>query len=80
MLTNTQDVLDQAGLERVSTVRSLVSALPDSGSAFDLARAAGLWLVDEVGTDEFTLAEIPVPGTELSIPLTIDLSRLGGGS
>ena len=80
VLTNTQDVLDQAGLERISTVRSLVNALPDSGSAFDLARAAGLWLVDAVGTDEFTLAEIPVPGTGLSIPLTIDLSRMGGGS
>lgn len=80
VLTNTQDVLDQAGLGRVSTIRSLVNALPDSGSALDLAQAAGLWLVDEVGTDEFTLAEIPIPGTELSIPLTIDLSSLGGGS
>lgn len=80
VLTNTQDVLDQAGLESLSTVRSLVNALPDSGSAFDLARAAGLWLVDEVGGDRFTVAEIPVPGTDLSIPLTINLSELGGGS
>ena len=77
VLTNTQDVLDQSGLDQVSSVRSMVARLPESGSAEDFARAMGLWLVDEVGTGTFTVAEITIPGTNISIPLAIDLSELG---
>ena len=80
VLVNSQDVLDQAGFDQAASVRELVSALPDAGSAEDFARSVGLWLTDEVGTDEFTVAELPIPGTDLSIPLTIDLSELGGAA
>lgn len=81
VLTNTQNVLSQAGFEQLSTVRSLVRALPASGtSAEDFASSLGYWLEDEVGGGEFTVAELPVPGTGASIPLTIDLSRLGVGA
>ena len=77
VLVNTQDVLDQSGFDQASSVRELVSALPSSTSSEDFARSVGIWLSDEVGSDEFTVAELPIPGTDLSIPLTIDLSRLG---
>lgn len=80
VLTNTQDVLDQSGLEQLSTVRSLLRALPASGtSAEDFARSVGYWLSDEVGGD-LTVAELPIPGTDVSIPLTIDLSDLGAAA
>ncbi|OUO48121.1 hypothetical protein B5F79_01870 [Olsenella sp. An285] len=80
VLTNTQDVLEQSGFEQLSTVRSLVRALPASGtSAEDFARSVGYWLSDETG-GEFTVAELAIPGTEISIPLTIDLEALGAGS
>lgn len=81
VLVNTQDVLDQAGLGQLSSVRELVARLPDAGSAQDFARSAGLWLVDEVGGSgdgTFTVAEISLPGTGLSIPLTVDLAGLAG--
>lgn len=78
VLVNTQDVLDQGGLDQAGSVRELVAALPDSASAEDFARSVGFLLTDGVGSGEFTVAELPVPGTGLSIPLTIDLSALGG--
>lgn len=78
VLTNTQDVLDKSGFDQVSSVREMVTRLPESGSVEDFARAMGLWLVDEVGTGTFTVAELPIPGTGLSIPLTIDLRELVG--
>ncbi|MBM6774268.1 hypothetical protein [Olsenella profusa] len=77
VLTNTQDVLDRGGFEQASVVRELVALLPDSPSAHDFATAAGLRLVDEVGDARFTVAELPLPGTGVSIPLTVDLARLG---
>ena len=79
VLTNTQDVLDQSGFEQLSTVRTLVRALPASGtSAEDFARSLGYWLSDETG-GELTVAELTIPGTDVSIPLTIDLEALGAG-
>lgn len=77
VLVNTQDVLGQSGLDQASSVRDLVRKLPDAGTAYDFARAAGLWLIEEVGDATFTVAEITLPGTDVSWPLTIDLSRLG---
>lgn len=78
VLTNTQDVLEQSGFDQLSTVRSLVRALPASGSSpEDFAAAMGYWLEDRMGGD-LTIAELPIPGTGASIPLTIDLSALGG--
>ena len=80
VLVNSQKVLDQGGFDQVSSVRELVATLPDSGSATDFAQSVGLWLADEVGTEEFTVAELPIPGTGIGIPLTIDLSKLGGAA
>ncbi len=77
VLTNTQDVLEKGGYDKASTVRELVLALPDSGSATDYASSLGLYLVNEIGGGSITVAEIPIPGTDVKIPLTIDLSELG---
>ena len=80
VLVNTQDVLDKAGLDRVSSVRELLAAVPDSASAEDIVRSLGLSLsVGEEG-GQLVVAEIPLPGTDASIPLSIDLSRLAGAA
>lgn len=78
VLTNTQDVLDKGGLEQATVVRELVASLPDSASAYDFATSAGLRPVDGAGSTELTIAELPLPGTGVSIPLTVDLLGLGG--
>ena len=79
VLTNTQDVLDRAGFERTSTVRSLVARLPDAATPYDFARAVGVLLTGgEGGT--LTIAELEIPGTGVSIPLEVDLSFLGAAS
>lgn len=76
VLTNTRNVLEKAGLDRAATVRHLVESLPDSGSVMDYARALGIWATDEFGPT-VTIAELEIPGTGVTIPLTIDVSRLG---
>ena len=77
VLANSQDVLEQGGFDQGSTVREALSELRGAASATDLARWAGLALEGMGGLSEITVAEIPVPGTGLSIPLRIDLSFLG---
>ncbi|WP_273394561.1 hypothetical protein [Thermophilibacter mediterraneus] len=77
VLVNTQDVLDQGGFEQVSTVRELVGSLPEASSARDFAASLGYALVDEAGGRRLTIAELPIPGTDRSVPLTVDLSELG---
>lgn len=76
VLTNTRKVLEKAGLDRAATVRGLVESLPDTGSVMDYARALGIWTADEFGPT-VTIAELEIPGTDVTIPLTIDVSRLG---
>lgn len=76
VVVNSQDVLDKAGLDGVATVRGLVETIPESGSLADCARALGVWVADEYGPT-VTVAELTIPGTDVSIPLTIDVSRLG---
>lgn len=81
VLTNSQNVLDQAGLEGVGTARELVGRLPDTTDPVALARALGQQVVNELGGGSFTVAELPVPGTDLTIPLTLDVGEfLGGGA
>lgn len=73
VLTNTQNVLDQAGLGGVASVRELVEGLPSSGSPEDLARALGAQLSSGASEGTLTVAELPIPGTGLSVPLTVEL-------
>lgn len=79
VLTATQDVLDQAGLERLSVVRDLVSLLPDATSAEEFARLAGVPLdATSVSGGQITVAELEIPGLGVSIPLVVDVNALGG--
>lgn len=78
VLVATQDVLGKAGVEESPKVRQLIQAMPDRGTPVEVARALGLWVYDEVRDKRFTVAELPIPGTDLTVPLTIDLGMLVG--
>lgn len=79
VLVNSQTVLDKAGYGKVATARQVLQELPTSPGelvSYLRGRVASL-----LGSGEFTVAELPVPGLEgVTIPLTIDLSKVGGGS
>ena len=78
VLTNSQNVLDKAGLGDVSTARELIERLPASGAPADLARALGQQVANELGEGRFTIAELPIPGTDITVPLTLDVGDLLG--
>ncbi len=80
VLVNTSKILAKAGYEKDKTLRELVNSLPDQGSAYDYARAFGIWLADELDLKEVTVAQIQIPGTGTSIPLKVDVAKLLGDS
>lgn len=78
VLTNSRDVLERGGVEQASAVRDLLSRLPDSASVADLARAVGVTPPAALGEGGLTVAKLPIPGTGVSIPLSVDLTGTGG--
>ena len=80
VLTSTQNVLEKSGYGKVSTVRELVERLPSSGDAASIARALGQQVSNELGGGKFTVAELPIPGTDSTLPLTLDVNSLLGVS
>ena len=80
VLTNTQNVFDKAGYGHVSTARDLIGRLPDTADPASLARALGQEVANELGAGTVTIAEIPIPGTDVVIPLTLDVGSLLGGA
>lgn len=78
VLTNTQNVLSASGLSKVGTARELVGRLPNTTDPVALARALGQEVANMVGSGSFTVAELPIPGTDMTIPLTIDVGELLG--
>ena len=78
VLVNTREILGKAGYDRAATVRDLVNRLPDSGDAAECVRAFAGWALDTYGDEDFTVAELTVPGTELKIPLKVNLKKLAG--
>ena len=80
VLASTGEVLEQGGYERLSTVREFVGRLPDATSPYEFARSVGVELAGAAGGPTLTVAELEVPGTGVTIPLTIDLSKLGGAA
>ncbi len=78
VLTNTQNVLEKAGYGHVSSAREFIGKLPSSGDAATLARALGQQISNELGDSTFTVAELPIPGTDVTIPLTLDVGSLLG--
>lgn len=73
---NSQDVLDKGGLEGTGTVRTLVEALPESDRSWT---TRGHWAFGRPTSSgpTITVANLEIPGTDISIPLTVDVSRLG---
>ena len=80
VLTSTENVLEKAGDDSQATVRGLINSLPRSGTTADYVAAIGAWGLSELVDGEYTVAELTIPGTDISIPLTIDLSGLGRAS
>lgn len=78
VLVNTREILGKAGYDRAMTVRDLVNRMPDSGDAAECVRAFAGWALDTYGDEDFTVAELTVPGTELKIPLKVNLKKLAG--
>ena len=78
VLTNTQNILDRAGISQTAEVRRFVESLPeDEAGIVDACRREVLSILGVDG--KFTVAEIPVPGLDgVSIPLTVDLSKVLG--
>lgn len=79
VLVGTADVLGRAGMESSGKIRSLIQAFPTGGSAQEIAQALGVWTAGQGLGERIVIAELPLPGTQGTIPLTIDLSLLGGG-
>lgn len=80
VLANTQDVMDKAGYGDLGTIREFVDSLPSEGSPQAMAEALGQSVADEIGSTTFTIAELPIPGTGMTVPLTIDLAELARAS
>ena len=76
VLTGTAEVLGKAGVSDGLGVRSLVESLPSSGSPEELAAALGRHVINRFGSSRVTVAELRIPGTDLVIPLTLDLGGL----
>lgn len=79
VLVSTSDVLGKAGMDSTGKIRSIIQAFPTGGSAQDIAMALGAWTAGQGLEGKITVAELPLLGTSKSIPLSIDLSTLGGG-
>ena len=80
MLVNSAQVLEKSEVD-VDNIRSTVQSLPDGAGPVEVARAFAIHYMDTGDLPEsFTVAELSLPGTDLSIPLTIDLRKLVGGS
>ena len=76
VLVNSQTVLDRAGLWRGSELRELVASLPADPQG--QVRAGIEQVRQRFGGKELTIAELPVPGTAIKIPLTVSLEDLMG--
>lgn len=80
VLTNTQNILDAAGLSQGAQIRQFVQEMPTN--ATEMVQACRENIGSLLGSSgEFTVAEVPIPGLDgVSIPLTINLSQIGGAS
>lgn len=77
VLVSAREVLAHAGIDVDGKVAQLVRMLPSCLSASDVARAADIWIGEEVRRDGFVVADLTIPGTDKSVPLSVDL--LGSG-
>lgn len=80
VLVSSQDVLAADGIDAKGTIRQAVRSLVGTDSYLEMARSLGVAVAIVTFGDKITIAEIPIPGTTLTIPLTIDLKSLAGSS
>ena len=80
VLVSSQEVLAADGIDAEGTIRQAVRSLVDTDSHVEMARSLGVAVALATFGDKITVAEIPIPGTSLTIPLTIDLKSLAGAS
>lgn len=73
IITSTRNVLQKAGNNADSTIRSFIQALPNHGSPEEFAQAVGDWAWQRLGGKTFTIAELKIPSTSIRIPLTVSI-------
>ena len=78
VLASSAEVLAQDGIDADGTIRQAVRSLADTDSYLEMARSLGVTAALSTFGDTIVVAEIPVPGTTLTIPLEIDLKSLLG--
>ena len=76
VMVNTQKILTKAGYQNTDSVRQKIEGLPEQPTPTDIAKAFGSVLVDSLPESNFTIASLPIPGTDVTIPLTIDIRKL----
>lgn len=79
LLTNTANIFKAAGVSQSEKIRSFVQKLPDHASITDIAAGLGVELKNKLLEKEFVLAELAIPGTDISIPFKIKLRDALGG-
>ena len=78
VVVNSQVVLDKAGYSKLAQVRSTLESIPASGD--ELVRVMRSRVESALGSGDFTVATLPVPGLNgAGIPLTLDVGLLLGG-
>ena len=77
VLCNSQDVLDKDGSTQSADIRRYIQAMPANGDVGELLAALGREFAHDIRDVEFTIAELPIPGTQIRIPLKVSLGGLG---
>lgn len=78
VLVNSQEVLDKAGYSKLGKAREFLESLPPDQEG--QVEACKQKIKEELGPLEFTVAEVPIPGTGMTVPLKIRLSDLLGST
>ena len=79
VLVSSATVFDRAGLGGISQAQRIILSLGPSPDAASILRALGMEYIASLPSSTVTIAEIPIPGTDLTIPIEVDLSRLASG-
>lgn len=79
VLTNTHDVMSAAGCDSYATLSryaAVAESFTQAGNPTPLLAALGVLAKDALHETKLTIAEIPVPGTDRTIPVEVDLGWL----
>lgn len=85
VLVNTADVMLKAGNDWYGTARNMVLAIQQAdanGGVAGVLATLGIVVEGLTGSDKLLVAELGIPGTDLSIPIEIDfgwLAQVAGG-